>query len=144
MQIITTRDGGMFPAPREISLDCSCPDSAGMCKHIAAVMYGVGARLDEKPELFFKLRQVDHLELIEQAGNVQAITGGKAAGKKTIAATDLADCLRHRVGRFPARGHGPARRPAQSEGQSPLARRPGANRQPAAQEATTRSPCGSR
>ena len=37
---------GLFPAPREIEMFCSCPDWAGMCKHVAAVLYGVGARLD--------------------------------------------------------------------------------------------------
>src|SRR5687767_1299310 len=57
MGIITRRPGGMFPAPKEISLTCSCPDWAGMCKHIAAVLYGVGARLDHEPELLFTLRR---------------------------------------------------------------------------------------
>lgn len=55
---ITARDAGLFPAPKEIDLACSCPDWADMCKHVAAVLYGVGARLDEKPELFFTLRGV--------------------------------------------------------------------------------------
>jgi uncharacterized Zn finger protein len=91
MQIITRHEGGMFPSPAEISMDCSCPDWAGMCKHIAAVLYGVGARLDQQPELLFKLRKVDHVELIEQAGDVQAITRRRAGGKKTIAADKLAD-----------------------------------------------------
>ncbi|PKN04802.1 MAG: hypothetical protein CVU74_05075, partial [Deltaproteobacteria bacterium HGW-Deltaproteobacteria-9] len=50
---------GLFPAPRDIQLDCSCPDWATMCKHVAAVLYGVGARLDAQPELLFTLRQVD-------------------------------------------------------------------------------------
>src|SRR5712692_10117856 len=58
---------GLFPEPREISLDCSCPDSAEVCKHVAAVLYGVGSRLDQKPELFFVLRQVDQSELISSA-----------------------------------------------------------------------------
>jgi uncharacterized Zn finger protein len=91
MEIITSRQAGMFPAPAEISMDCSCPDWATMCKHVAAAVYGVGARLDEQPELFFKLRQVDHLELIEQAGKVEAITRRRAGGKKTIAAGELAE-----------------------------------------------------
>jgi len=60
-------EGGLFPKPREIQMSCSCPDWAGMCKHVAAVMYGVGARLDHQPELFFLLRKVDHLELIEES-----------------------------------------------------------------------------
>ena len=50
---------GMFPAPRQIKMACSCPDWAGMCKHVAATLYGVGTRLDEEPQLLFTLRQVD-------------------------------------------------------------------------------------
>lgn len=51
--------GGLFPAPREIAFGCSCPDWAVMCKHVAAALYGVGARLDEDPTLFFTLRGID-------------------------------------------------------------------------------------
>ncbi len=50
---------GLFPAPREISFSCSCPDWALMCKHVAAVLYGIGVRLDERPTLFFELRGID-------------------------------------------------------------------------------------
>ena len=64
---LTHRDTGLFPAPSEIQMKCSCPDWAGMCKHLAAVLYGVGARLDEKPELFFTLRGVEVSELIASA-----------------------------------------------------------------------------
>ncbi len=53
------RDSGLFPSPKEIKLDCSCPDWASMCKHVAAALYGVAVRLDEKPELFFTLRGID-------------------------------------------------------------------------------------
>jgi len=67
MERLTQKDGGLFPKPREIQLSCSCPDWAGMCKHVAAVMYGVGARLDQSPELLFTLREVNHLDLIAQA-----------------------------------------------------------------------------
>ena len=73
MEIVTRQKGGLFPKPREIHLDCSCPDYADLCKHVAAVLYGVGARLDERPELLFTLRGVDHLELIAAAtGSLQA------------------------------------------------------------------------
>jgi uncharacterized Zn finger protein len=58
---------GLFPAPKEISFQCSCPDWAWMCKHVAAVLYGVGARLDERPELLFLLRSVDQQDLITKA-----------------------------------------------------------------------------
>jgi uncharacterized Zn finger protein len=67
MQRLTQRDTGLFPKPAEIEMDCSCPDSAGLCKHLAATMYCVGVRLDAAPELLFTLRAVDHLELIGQA-----------------------------------------------------------------------------
>jgi uncharacterized Zn finger protein len=49
---------GLFPSPKEIKLDCSCPDWADMCKHVAAALYGTAVRLDEKPELFFTLRGI--------------------------------------------------------------------------------------
>jgi uncharacterized Zn finger protein len=63
------REGdGLFPTPKEIKLSCSCPDWAGMCKHLAAVLYGVGARLDEKPALLFALRGVDESQLLADAG----------------------------------------------------------------------------
>ncbi len=92
MDVVTRRGGGLFPKPAEIKLKCSCPDWAGMCKHIAAVMYGVGARLDDKPELLFLLRRVDHLELIAGAvDSAPVAAAGKSRGKKTIAAGDLAD-----------------------------------------------------
>ena len=65
LAIVTDKKEGLFPSPKEIKLDCSCPDWAVMCKHVAATLYGVGALLDKSPELFFQLRGVDHLELIE-------------------------------------------------------------------------------
>jgi uncharacterized Zn finger protein len=66
-EIFTHRDSGMFPSSREISFECSCPDWAGMCKHVAATLYGIGARLDESPDLFFRLRNVAMDDLIRQA-----------------------------------------------------------------------------
>jgi len=67
MQRVTCADEGLFPTPKEITLACSCPDWADMCKHVAAVLYGIGARLDETPKLLFTLRKVDPAELIEDA-----------------------------------------------------------------------------
>ncbi len=68
MQRICMPHSGLFPTPKEMSFNCSCPDGAYMCKHIAAVLYGVGARLDKQPELLFRLRQVDAQDLVSQAG----------------------------------------------------------------------------
>ena len=89
MGIVTQRQSGLFPSPGEIKMSCSCPDWAGMCKHVAAALYAVGNRLDHQPEFLFKLRQVDHLELITQAG--RPVAEPKRTGKKTIAASELAD-----------------------------------------------------
>ena len=67
MKRLTDQKSGLFPSPREIGMSCSCPDYSSCCKHLAAVMYGVGARLDNQPELLFLLRGVDHQELVSQA-----------------------------------------------------------------------------
>ncbi|OGV70635.1 MAG: hypothetical protein A2269_01785 [Lentisphaerae bacterium RIFOXYA12_FULL_60_10] len=83
MNVMTKPGGGLFPSPAEIKLNCSCPDWADMCKHVAAVMYGVGARLDQKPELLFLLRHVDHNELVNQASAVTALTDGARSTEAT-------------------------------------------------------------
>jgi uncharacterized Zn finger protein len=64
IELICRKDDGLFPTPKEIKLDCNCPDWADLCKHLAAVLYGIGARLDKEPELFFILRGVDQNELL--------------------------------------------------------------------------------
>jgi uncharacterized Zn finger protein len=73
MEIITNRETGLFPKLKEIKLNCSCPDGAYMCKHVAAALYAVGAHLDQYPQDLFLLRQIDHLELINKI-NIAAIT----------------------------------------------------------------------
>jgi uncharacterized Zn finger protein len=85
-RLCRARDG-LFPAPAEIKLACSCPDGAMMCKHVAAVLYGVGARLDHRPELLFTLRQVDASELLANAG--QALATAPAADGLALADDDL-------------------------------------------------------
>src|ERR1700682_2372573 len=67
LEALVDRREGLFPAPKEIHFTCSCPDFALLCKHIAAVLYGVGARLDKKPELFFTLRSVVLEELVAKS-----------------------------------------------------------------------------
>ena len=93
-EIFTIQGKGLFPSPKEIDFNCSCPDWASMCKHVAATLYGIGARLDEDPELFFKLRQVKMKDLVSEAveGKTQELL--KKARKKTarvIADSNLAD-----------------------------------------------------
>ena len=79
MTVVTDRKQGLFPQPREIQLSCDCPDWAVMCKHVAAALYGVGSRLDDRPELLFFLRDVDAQELIaaELAVPAAAATGDR-------------------------------------------------------------------
>jgi uncharacterized Zn finger protein/DNA-binding XRE family transcriptional regulator len=90
MEVMTDRDRGLFPLPKEIEFECDCPDWAVMCKHVAATLYAVGARLDESPELIFLLRGVDHLDLIgSDAELVENVTAGKKGSRKRIADTEL-------------------------------------------------------
>ena len=85
------REGdGLFPSPKEIKLSCSCPDWADMCKHVAAALYGVGARLDEKPQLLFVLRGVDENELLASAGQDFALTKAAPAAAKVLDDSDVA------------------------------------------------------
>jgi uncharacterized Zn finger protein len=82
MAVVTDRDNGLFPLPGEISLHCSCPDWAVMCKHVAAVLYGVGARLDREPELLFLLRGVDHDELVSADLGMAAVAEKKGTYRR--------------------------------------------------------------
>jgi uncharacterized Zn finger protein len=89
MEVVTRKAGGLFPAPKQISFTCSCPDWAGLCKHIAATLYGVGVRLDQKPELLFELRGVDHAELVGGAAEAVPRLANGAKGRKVIKGADL-------------------------------------------------------
>jgi uncharacterized Zn finger protein len=89
MGIITRKETGLFPAPAEIELKCSCPDWATMCKHVAAVLYGVGARLDQSPELLFTLRSVNHEELITQAATATDLAGKTASVGPELAESEI-------------------------------------------------------
>src|SRR6266571_1909908 len=80
---------GLFPSPGEIQLSCSCPDWASMCKHVAAVLYGIGARLDQQPELLFKLHKVDEKELIAKAGHGLPLAAKAPVAEKTLGSEDL-------------------------------------------------------
>lgn len=85
MEVVCDRQDGLFPKPREMRLTCSCPDGARMCKHVAAVLYGVGHRLDDDPGLLFSLRGVDPTELLANPVSVGNTDGDE------LAENDLAD-----------------------------------------------------
>ncbi|NQV23044.1 MAG: SWIM zinc finger family protein [Rhodopirellula sp.] len=89
MTRLTRRPDGLFPTPKEIKLDCSCPDWATMCKHVAAVLYGVGAHLDQRPELLFLLRHVDHTELVSEAVSAGNLSTALGEPSSQLAGEDL-------------------------------------------------------
>jgi Uncharacterized conserved protein len=90
MEVIARKEQGLFPHPNEIKINCSCPDYAEVCKHVAAVFYGVGTRFDTNPELLFTLRQVDHNELIVTDGALETLVKRDSEQlKKTFAGDEL-------------------------------------------------------
>ena len=97
-ELFFRQDHGLFPTPNDITFNCDCPDWANMCKHVAATLYGVGARLDKDPSLFFTLRSIDQTALISEAIASQtdelltrASSGRTSGRRRRIAATDAAD-----------------------------------------------------
>jgi uncharacterized Zn finger protein/DNA-binding transcriptional regulator YiaG len=161
MAIVTNRHHGLFPQPGEIDFDCSCPDWAMMCKHVAAVLYGVGSRLDSRPALLFLLRDVDAEELItaemilpdaaatgdtladDQLGAIFGIDldtnaphAPQTPAQKQPRATrrGVATSARQPVRAVPDRKSAPAASPA---GRSPRAAHTGARREPAPSPAAT-------
>lgn len=91
MERICREGSGLFPSNREIAFRCSCPDWAAMCKHVAAVLYGVGARLDESPELLFTLRKVDAAALVARASEGLAVGGKPVNGRRVLDSSKIAE-----------------------------------------------------
>ncbi|MDH4391074.1 MAG: SWIM zinc finger family protein [Aquabacterium sp.] len=87
MDRLCRQGDGLFPMPKDIAFDCSCPDGASMCKHVAAVLYGIGARFDSQPELLFRLRQVDPADLLSKASS--GVVNAPAGGGRTLADDDV-------------------------------------------------------
>jgi len=116
MERICRQNHGLFPMPREISLSCSCPDGAYMCKHVAAVLYGIGARFDNQPELLFRLRGVDETELMVSVGQAAPLAKqGPAAGKR-LADEDLSAIF----GLDMVLGEAPEGRPKETKAAAPV------------------------
>jgi uncharacterized Zn finger protein len=127
MSVVTDRDRGLFPHPGEISLDCSCPDWADMCKHVAAAMYGVGARLDEKPELLFLLRGVDHQELVTEGATRKIVAKGGKTGRKKLDESELSEVFG--IDLAPVAAAEATTPPASTDASAPAARRRGRSSQ---------------
>ncbi len=121
MERISRPGIGLFPSPREIFFSCSCPDSAAMCKHVAATLYGIGARLDAEPELLFNLRKVDAKELIARAGESGAPVQKLPGAGRILDSSKLADVFGIDLGSAdPKRSHKPV---AKTKKRKPLAPR---------------------
>jgi len=93
-EVFMRQGTGLFPAPKEIKLRCSCPDSATMCKHVAASLYGVGARLDDDPSLFFSLRGVATSDLVSRtiaSGTEKLLSKAGKKSARIISDADLSD-----------------------------------------------------
>ena len=99
MKVLTDPQDGLFPKPKEIRFDCSCPDYADMCKHVSAILYGVGVMLDSKPELLFTLRGVDQAELL---ANASSITMGDLDTGTELGDTDLSALFGIDLGELPS------------------------------------------
>ena len=111
MERICRQGDGLFPLPAEIHFSCTCPDHASMCKHVAAVLHGVGARLDVQPELLFRLRAVDERDLIAQIDSALPLAAVAPASGKLLEADDLSALfgLELAGGDLPAPPAGPKR-----------------------------------
>ena len=135
---------GLFPTPAEIHFSCSCPDWAAMCKHVAAVLYGIGARLDQEPELLFRLRQVDERALLAGAGRGLTLPKAGPANARILASDDLGALFGLELGgevESPAKVESappPKRGRGQSETRPARARETGAKPRKARRPATTR------
>ncbi|MDR1685661.1 MAG: hypothetical protein LBR82_04345 [Desulfovibrio sp.] len=117
LAVVCHPETGIFPKPSEISFYCSCPDWAGLCKHTAAVLYGVGSRLDEEPELLFLLRHVDPRELFS-LDMAAPMGGGEAAALQGV---DLGGLFGIDLADDGAAAREPDRRPVPAEDTAPAA-----------------------
>ena len=134
MERICRRETGLFPAPVEIKFSCSCPDWASMCKHVAAVLYGIGARLDDQPELLFRLREVSERDLIAKAGSGLSLSKAAPAPGKLLPVEGLSELFGlhlatateeskpTRVSRKPARGRRSPKASAKVKEAAPVAK----------------------
>ena len=110
MERICREKAGLFPSPGEIEFECSCPDWASMCKHVAAALYGVGTRLDEEPGLLFKLRKVDEKDLIAEAASGLPMSKSRPAPKRILATDGLSELFGLEMGAADAAPGGARRR----------------------------------
>jgi len=123
MERLCQEKTGLFPSPAEMEFDCSCPDWAVMCKHVAAVLYGVGARLDREPELLFRLREVDEKDHIARAGSATPLSRKRPAADRVLAADGLSELFGLEMADAPPAAPPPAKRSRAASGAAPRRKR---------------------
>ncbi len=124
MERLCRQEGGLFPRPSDIGFSCSCPDHASLCKHVAAVLYGVGARLDHKPELLFRLRAVDETDLVARIDTGPSLSKKRLAADKALQADDISALFGLDIAPAPAAAPTPVTlRPAVTRKHAAIARR---------------------
>jgi uncharacterized Zn finger protein len=118
MRVVTDREQGLFPKPSEMQMSCDCPDQASLCKHLAATLYGVGARLDDQPQLLFVLRGVRAEDLVEHAAaGLSATPGRSSAATLTGGVKQLGELFGIELVDAPVRGEKPpSRKPGRKPG----------------------------
>lgn len=109
MEVVTRPGTGLFPAPKDITMTCTCPDWAVMCKHVAAALYGIGARLDQSPEVLFHLRQVDPTAL--QSAGLSSITTTEIADSRRLKRADLSELFGIEIEDIPLPEEPPPQKP---------------------------------
>ena len=102
MERICRQGAGLFPSPTEVEFRCSCPDSAQMCKHVAAVFYGIGARLDAQPELLFTLRKVDAKDLVARADKGLPLPQKEPRSRRVLDSSKLSELFGIEIADVPA------------------------------------------
>jgi uncharacterized Zn finger protein len=132
MDRVCRQGDGLFPAPAEIKLSCSCPDRAGMCKHVAAVLYGIGARLDAQPELLFLMCDVDVNELLAGAGPDLTLARNLPSADKLLDDSDLAALFGLEMAEAPEAGISPTVPKRRRGSETSKARKPAATQKSSA------------
>ncbi len=69
LEIATEKGLKVFPRQwSDFKMQCSCPDWAVPCKHLAAVIYMISREIDNNPFLVFEIHNVDLIEELKKRG----------------------------------------------------------------------------
>lgn len=96
----------LFPASaRDLALDCTCPDQAVPCKHLAAVCYVLAEQFDADPFAILTLRGRDRETLLADLRSRRAVAGPSRSRGAPL--TEVLDAFYAAAGPLPAHAAGP-------------------------------------